>query len=232
MTEFAITPNPPVTLPVHGSNALFPVAQIYCVGRNYADHAIEMGHNPDREAPFFFMKPRYAVLPEGGDMGYPDHTRDLHHEVELVVALSKGGRNVSVEDASSMIFGYSVGIDFTRRDLQGEAKEKGRPWEAGKTFVHAAPLAPITPITESGELNEGSISLSVNGDVRQSGNINQMIWKVPEVISRISDLFCLEPGDLIFTGTPAGVGAVTPGDVLEASVPGLHDLSVTLTGTL
>ena len=231
MTEFAITPNPPVTLPVHGSKARFPVAQIYCVGRNYADHAIEMGHNPDREAPFFFMKPRYAVLSEGGDMGYPKHTQDLHHEVELVVALSEGGRNVSVEDAVSMIFGYSVGIDFTRRDLQGEAKEKGRPWEAGKSFVHAAPLAPITPITETGELNEGAISLSVNGDVRQSGNINQMIWKVPEVIARISDLFCLEPGDLIFTGTPAGVGAVTPGDVLEARVPGLHDLSVTLTGS-
>ena len=136
MTKLAINPNPPVTLPIDGTDARFPVAQIYCVGRNYADHAIEMGHNPDREAPFFFMKPRFSVLPEGGNMSYPALTHDLHHEVELVVALAEGGRNVSLDDAVSMIFGYSVGIDFTRRDLQGEAKEKGRPWEAGKTFVH------------------------------------------------------------------------------------------------
>ena len=150
-------------------------------------------------------------------MPYPALTHDLHHEVELVVALAEGGRNVSLDDAVSMIFGYSVGIDFTRRDLQGEAKEKGRPWEAGKTFVHSAPLAPIVPINATGELNDGKITLTVNGEVRQSGDINQMIWKIPEVIARISELFCLEPGDLIFTGTPAGVGAVTAGDVLTST---------------
>ena len=229
MTKLAINPNPPVTLPIDGTDARFPVAQIYCVGRNYADHAIEMGHNPDREAPFFFMKPRFSVLPEGGNMPYPALTHDLHHEVELVVALAEGGRNVSLDDAVSMIFGYSVGIDFTRRDLQGEAKEKGRPWEAGKTFVHSAPLARIVPINATGELNDGKITLTVNGEVRQSGDINQMIWKIPEVIARISELFCLEPGDLIFTGTPAGVGAVTAGDVLTATVPGVGEMVVTLT---
>lgn len=230
MSEFAITPPPPVTLPIQGQAERFPVSQIYCVGRNYADHAIEMGHNPDREAPFFFMKPRYAVLPEGGDLVYPALTQDLHHEVELVVAIGQGGRNVSVADATSMIYGYAVGIDFTRRDLQGEAKDKGRPWEAGKSFVHAAPISAIAPVTRTGVIEEGMISLTVNGETRQQGDVNQMIWKVPEVIARISELFCLEPGDLIFTGTPAGVGAVKPGDVLEAKVPGVGELTVSLTG--
>ena len=224
--SFVIKPAAQVVLPVNGSSALFPVGQIYCVGRNYADHAIEMGHDPDREAPFFFMKPGYAVLQDGEQMQYPALSTDVHHEVELVVALAKGGQHVSVSDAMALVFGYAVGIDMTRRDLQAQAKEKSRPWEAGKTFKHAAPCSAISPLASTGEMNDGLIRLSINGDDRQRGDINQMIWKVPEVISRLSELFLLQAGDLIYTGTPAGVGPVRPGDDIEAQIDKLGRLNI------
>ena len=224
--NWTIEPKDPVTLAVSSSSQRFPVGNVFCVGRNYADHAIEMGHDPDREDPFFFMKPDFAVLADGGDLQYPEFTADLHHEVELVVALGSGGRHISIENASQLIFGYSVGIDFTRRDLQGEAKEKGRPWEAGKVFLHAAPCSSLRTFSETGELSEGEIQLLVNGELRQSGNLNQMIWKIPEVIAKLSELFVLQPGDLIFTGTPAGVGPVQPGDTLQAQIESVGGMEI------
>ena len=222
---YEFEPDPPVTLPVRNSERVFPVNNIYCVGRNYADHAIEMGGDPDREPPFFFMKPGYAVLRPGADMIYPGKSKDVHHEVELVVALQSGGQNVPVDKALSHIFGYAVGIDMTRRDLQSEAKDKARPWDAGKAFKHAAPCSEIVPIGISGEINHGEIFLDINSQPRQAGNVNQMIWKVPEVLSRLSELFVLLPGDLIFTGTPAGVGPVTSGDKIEAGIDKVGNLS-------
>lgn len=215
--DYIIKPAPSVAVPVVGSDLHFPVNNLYCVGRNYADHAVEMGGDPNREPPFFFMKPAFAVVTDG-DVPFPAETDDLHHEVELVVAIGEGGS----------IFGFAVGVDMTRRDLQAIAKEGRRPWEAGKVFEGAAPMGAITPIAESAEFDDAAISLSVNGDLKQSGNTNQMIWKIPEVIERLQQLFVLQPGDLIFTGTPAGVGAVQPGDKLEASVEGLAPLSFTL----
>lgn len=223
--SYIIDPAPQVTLPVVGESAKFPVNNIYCVGRNYADHAIEMGGDPNREAPFFFMKPAFAVSSNGVEMAYPAHSNDVHHEVELVVALASGGVNISVEKAMELVFGYGVGVDMTRRDQQGEAKEKRRPWEAGKTFYQAAPCSDLISIAATGELNSGDIALSINGEVRQQGDVSQMIWKVAEVISRLSELFYLQAGDLIFTGTPAGVGPVAKGDQIVASVAGLPALS-------
>ncbi len=225
--SLVITPEEPVTLAVQGSSSRFPVNTIYCVGRNFADHAIEMGSDPDREPPFFFMKPAYAVM-QGPEMQYPRFSSDVHHEVELVVAIGQGQGPVSPEAATARIYGYGVGVDMTRRDLQAEAKEKSRPWEAGKSFLHAAPISPITPLSDTGLLDEGDIALSVNGVLKQQGNLNQMIWKVPEIISRLSALFVLQPGDLIFTGTPAGVGPVEPGDHVEAKINGLPSLSFTV----
>jgi fumarylpyruvate hydrolase len=226
--SYIFEPGSRVTLPVVDSDDFFPVSQIYCVGRNYADHAIEMGHDPNREDPFFFLKPAYSILNDGKEMTYPSRSHDVHHEVELVVALSKGGRNIDVNDAMDLVYGYAVGIDMTRRDLQAEAKEKSRPWEAGKTFLHAAPCSAVVPMTKSGEINYGSIQLSINGSERQRGDINQMIWKVPEVISRLSELFVLHPGDLIYTGTPAGVGPVNIGDRIEAAIENVGTLNITV----
>ena len=212
-------------LPVIGTEAVFPVGNVFCVGRNYADHAVEMGGDPDREPPFFFIKPSFSVLSPGHEMIYPDHPDDVHHEVEMVVALGTGGRNVRVQDAMQLVFGHAVGVDMTRRDRQAEAKEQRRPWEAGKSFVHAAPCSMITPIELTGAIETAGVSLSINGDVRQSGDVNQMIWKIPEIISRLSELFVLEAGDLIFTGTPAGVGPVKTGDELLANIDGLSELA-------
>ena len=226
MPDFVIEGAEPVALPVSDSAKVFPVNQLFCVGRNYADHAIEMGHDPNREPPFFFMKPTWSVLPGGGQMVYPAMTSNLHFEVELVVAIGKGGINVSAEEAMGLVYGFAVGIDFTRRDLQDEAKEKSRPWEASKSFRHAAPIGSIRPIEAVNDITQGAISLLVNGEVRQQGDLNQMIWKIPQVISRLSELFVLNPGDLIFTGTPAGVGRVQPGDALQATVDGLETLDV------
>ncbi|XOV90332.1 MAG: fumarylacetoacetate hydrolase family protein [Pseudomonadota bacterium] len=223
---FIFEPARQVTLPVTGTDARFPVNNIYCVGRNYADHAIEMGHDPNREAPFFFLKPSYCVLPSGGEMVYPAHSEDVHHEVELVVALKSGDQDIAVQAAMNHVFGYGVGIDMTRRDLQAEAKSLGRPWEAGKVFLHAAPCSDLTAIEQTGPLEHGEISLSINDQEKQSGNLSQMIWKVPEIISRLSSLFSLAPGDLIFTGTPAGVGPVARGDSILAKVAGLTELRI------
>ncbi|MGV3553443.1 fumarylacetoacetate hydrolase family protein [Rhizobium sp.] len=224
-TSYVFAPPPVPTLPVAGSAALFPVHRIYCVGRNFAEHAIEMGHDPDREPPFFFQKnPDTLVLP-GSDFPYPAETRDVHHEVEMVVALRDGGDNIPLDRALDCVFGYAVGLDMTRRDLQGEAKKAGRPWEVGKAFEHAAPCGPIHPAAEIGHPGKGAVWLKVNGAVRQTGDLDQMIWKVPEMISYLSRLFTLRAGDLIFSGTPAGVGPIVAGNVMVAHVEGVDEVT-------
>lgn len=222
-----IDPAPVVTLNVEGETGRFPVNNLYCVGRNYADHAIEMGSDPNREPPFFFMKPAYAVL-QGDQMIYPAYSSDVHHEVELVVAIGAGEGPVSPENAMDRVFGYAVGVDMTRRDLQAEAKEQSRPWDAGKSFLHAAPVSSVVPASSLTDMTSGRIALSVNGELRQEGDLNQMIWKVPETIARLSTLFYLQPGDLIFTGTPAGVGPVVVGDQVEAMIEQLPPLTFTV----
>jgi fumarylpyruvate hydrolase len=208
----------PVILPVAGGGG-FPVHRIYCVGRNYAEHAQEMGFS-GREPPFFFMKPLDALVPvaagETGTIAYPSLTSNLHHEVELVVALGPGGR----------IFGHAVGLDMTRRDLQGEMKKQGRPWEIGKAFEQSAPIGPIVPLATTGELNAGAITLDVNGQRRQGGDLKELIWSVPETLEKLAEAWTLQPGDLIFTGTPAGVGAVVRGDLMACRIAGLPDLRV------
>ncbi|GAC1431306.1 MAG: fumarylacetoacetate hydrolase family protein [Burkholderiaceae bacterium] len=218
-------------VPVAGSHEFFPVHRIYCVGRNYVEHAKEMGHT-GREAPFFFMKPADAVLPilpgTVGEMHYPPNTADLHHEIELVVAIGKGGHNIRAADAQSHIWGYAIGIDMTRRDLQGEAKKLGRPWSTGKGFDESAPIGVIHPIGHTGVISSGAIYLDVNGASRQRGDINMLIWTIAETIEVLSGLFTLQPGDLIMTGTPAGVGAVKQGDLIEAGIKGLGTLTLRL----
>lgn len=224
-TTYVFAPAPVPALPIRGSTALFPVHRIYCVGRNFADHAVEMGHDPAREPPFFFQKnPDTLVLP-GSGFPYPAGTTDVHHEVELVVALKSGGHDIPVEQALDHVYGYAVGLDMTRRDLQAEAKKQGRPWEIAKAFEQAAPCGPIHSAAEIGHPTEGIIRLAVNGTVRQNGNLNQMIWKVPEMIAYLSRLFTLKAGDLIFAGTPAGVGAVEKGDTMAAHIDGLGEIS-------
>jgi len=211
--EYVITPQAPVAVPVAGTDQFFPVRRVYCVGRNYVEHAKEMGHS-GREAPFFFMKPNDALLvvPAGatGEMAYPGMTSDLHHEIELVVAIGKGGRDIAAADAGAHIWGYAVGLDMTRRDLQGESKKLGRPWDTGKGFDQSAPIAPLHPVSETGLIDKGNIRLNVNGAPRQN----------------LSRYFELQPGDLIFTGTPEGVAAVQKGDLLEGAVEGLTELRV------
>ena len=200
--------------------------RIYCVGRNYAEHAIEMGHDPTREPPFFFQKNPDNLVPGGGDFPYPPKSTDVHFEFELVVALHKGGRDIPAERARDHVYGYAVGLDMTRRDLQGEAKKLGRPWDVGKAFEQSAPCSEIVPVSAIGHPEKGAVRLAVNGAVKQQGDLNQMIWKVPEMIAILSGLFELQPGDLIFSGTPAGVGAVKRGDVLEGLVEGVAALKV------
>ena len=219
-----------VAVPVAGGD-FFPVHRVYCVGRNYAEHAVEMGHS-SREPPFFFMKPADAVLPvadgETGVMAYPSLTANLHHEVELVVAIGVGGSHIAAAQAVRHIWGYAVGLDMTRRDLQNDMKKQGRPWCIGKAFEQSAPIGPITPIERCGELLHGAITLSVNGQPRQQGDLADLIWSVAETIEQLSTAWTLQPGDLIFTGTPAGVGAVQRGDVMRAAVAGLAPLCVTV----
>ncbi|KPF48281.1 5-carboxymethyl-2-hydroxymuconate isomerase [beta proteobacterium AAP121] len=221
-------PPAPVAVPVVGGGSL-PVHRIYCVGRNYADHAVEMGFT-GREPPFFFMKPADAIVavPEGetGRIDYPTLTANLHHEIELVVAIGTGGRNIAAADAPKHIWGYAVGLDMTRRDLQNEMKKQGRPWCIGKAFEQSAPIGPIVPIAKTGELLAGAITLAVNGNVKQQGDLKDLIWSVNETIEQLSAAWTLQPGDLIFTGTPAGVGAVVRGDVMEGAVAGLGSLKV------
>lgn len=218
------------TLPIKGSDALFPVHRIYCVGRNFADHAIEMGHEPDKEPPFFFQKNPDTLVRPGEDFPYPSASTDVHHEVELVVALKSGGSDIPVERALDCVYGYAVGLDMTRRDLQAEAKKHGRPWEVAKAFEKSAPCGPIHPATGTGHLSEGAIRLTVNGAVRQNGDLNQMVWKVPEMIAYLSRLFTLQPGDLIFAGTPAGVGAIEKGDTMVAHIDGLDAVTFNVAG--
>jgi fumarylpyruvate hydrolase len=216
------------TLAVRGSDARFPVHRVYCVGRNYAAHAVEMGHDPDKEPPFFFQKNPSNVYSDSQDFPYPPGSSDVHHEIELVVALSKGGRDIPLEAAMDCVWGYGVGLDMTRRDLQGEAKKLGRPWEVGKAFERSAPCSPLVPAAEIGHPERGAIWLKINGETRQEGDLAQMIWKTPEMISYLSKLFELKPGDLIMTGTPAGVGPVVRGDRLHGHVDGVGELEVTV----
>lgn len=226
--DYVIDPPAQAAIPVAGSAKLFPVRRVYCVGRNYAAHAREMGHDPDREPPFFFMKPADALVTGGADMPYPPATSDLHHEIEMVVALKSGGRDIPVEQANDHIWGYAVGLDMTRRDIQGEAKKLGRPWDMGKGFDKSAPIADIHPVTETGLIEDAAIWLDVNGTRRQESTIKALIWSIPETISYLSGLVTLEAGDLIFTGTPEGVSACVKGDTLHGHVDGLTDLKVTL----
>lgn len=225
---YVFAPPPVVSLPITGEKARFPVHRIYCVGRNYAAHAVEMGHDPDKEPPFFFQKNPDNLLIGDSDLPYPDLTNDLHYEVELVVALHKGGKNIAIADALEHVYGYAVGLDMTRRDLQGEAKKMGRPWEVGKAFEHSAPCGPIVPASKIGHVDAGAIWLDVNGERHQTGDLNQLIWKVQETISILSGLFELQPGDLIMTGTPAGVGAVGRGDKMHAFIESVGALNVTV----
>lgn len=220
---------PVAAIPVAGSDAVFPVRRVYCVGRNYAEHAKEMGFT-GREDPFFFCKPADALLNvadgQTGLMPYPPKTANLHYEIELVVALDKGGRDLTIEQAAACVWGYGIGLDMTRRDLQGEAKKQGRPWEVGKAFDQSAPVGPLHPRERVGTLNSGAISLSVNGAVKQSSDLSQMIWNVAESIAYLSGLFELKAGDVIFTGTPEGVGPVVVGDTMVGAVAGLGELHV------
>ena len=225
MAEYVIAPPPQAAVPVAGGGQ-FPVRRIFCVGRNYAEHALEMGGNPEREPPFFFTKPADAVLTGGAAMPYPPQTASLHHEMELVVAIGTGGTNIAVADALRHVWGYAAGIDMTRRDMQNEAKAARRPWDMSKGFDHSAPIGPLLPAAQVADPTRGAIVLSVNGAVRQSSDLSQMIWSVAETVAYLSTLVSIAPGDLIFTGTPAGVGAVQRGDVLDGSVAGVGSVSV------
>ena len=227
--SYVFPPSAQTAVPVAGSTQSFPVHRIYCVGRNYVEHAQEMG-GTGREAPFFFMKPADAILPvpigSTGEMPYPPMTNDLHHEIELVVAIGKSGRDISVADAPQHIWGYAIGLDMTRRDLQGEAKKQGRPWSTGKGFDHSAPIGPIYPASNHDLKSGAAITLHVNGETRQRSDIGKLIWNVSETIAYLSRYFALQPGDLIYTGTPAGVAAVKQGDLLEGSIDGLGSLQL------
>lgn len=228
-----VLPAPEVaTLPVAGSDALFPVRRIYCVGRNYLAHVREMNEGADeRDPPFFFQKPRDAIVHDGAAVPYPTLTRSLHHEVELVVAIGAGGAFIPKEKALDHVYGYGVGVDLTRRDLQTVAKDKGWPWEMGKAFDASAPLGALAPASAAGHDGNRGIELRVNGAVRQSSTTAHMTWSVPEIISKLSEHYRLEPGDIILTGTPEGVGALSPGDRIEADVAGLPKLAFTIVET-
>ena len=222
--NYEIAPPKQAYLPIRDSDKVFPVRRIYCVGRNYAAHAIEMGHDPDREPPFYFQKNPDNLVINGGDFPYPDQSSNVHFEIELVVALKKGGKDIALEDTQNCIWGSCVGLDMTRRDLQANMKKMGRPWEIGKAFEHSAPCAELVPISQTGSLETGAVWLDVNGERRQEGNLDQLIWKIPETISNLSSLFVLQPGDIIMTGTPAGVGAIERGDVMHGHVDGVGDI--------
>lgn len=214
------------TIPTAGGGA-FPVRRVYCIGRNFAAHAVEMGHDPDREPPFFFQKNPDNLDPSG-TFPYPPQSSDVHHEVELLVALKSGGTDIPLDRALDHVWGYGVSLDMTRRDLQGQAKKMGRPWEIGKAFERSAPVGPLRPVAEVGHPDHGRIALSVNGELRQEGDLNQMIWKVPEMISYLSGYFELAAGDVILAGTPSGVNAIAKGDRMEATIDGVGTLTVTV----
>lgn len=217
----------PPAVPVAGGDP-FPVRRIYCVGRNYAAHAREMGADPDREPPFFFAKPADAIVPDGATVPYPPKTSNLHHEIELVVAIGKGGRDIPVATALEHVFGYGVGLDMTRRDLQNAAKKEGKPWDMGKGFDQSAPCGPLRRAADIGHPDKGAVTLTVNGELRQKGDLADLIWSIAETVSYLSGLVELQPGDLIYSGTPEGVGAVKSGDVLEGAVEGVGTLTITI----
>ena len=225
--NFVLNPKPQAFVEIAGASDYFPVHRIYCVGRNYAEHALEMGAGPELEEPFFFCKPADAVLPSGSFLDYPCATQDLHHEIELVAALHKGGRDIPKSNALDGVYGYAVGLDLTRRDQQAEAKKKGRPWDSAKAFDHSAPCSAIRPSSAIGHPQQGFIELDVNGSTRQKGDLEQMIWNIPEVIMKLSQMFELVPGDLIFTGTPAGVGPVQSGVLLQGRIESIGELEIT-----
>ena len=226
--SFVILPVAQPTVEVAGSDDRFPVHRIYCVGRNYAKHAREMGMDPEREPPFFFAKPADAVVANGTPVPYPPRTANLHHEIELVVAIGRGGRGIPVAGALEHVYGYAVGLDLTRRDLQFEAREQGRPWDVAKGFDCSAPIGAIRPAAQMGHPERGSIWLEVNGEARQRANLSEMIWSVPEIVAELSTYFELRAGDLIFTGTPEGVGPVQRGDSLVGGIDGLETLRITI----
>ncbi len=226
MKSYAFPIGEPPAVSVAGTDQWFPVHRIYCVGRNYAEHTREMGGNPEREAPFFFAKPADAVVANGTTIDYPRATANLHHEIELVVAIGKGGADIAPARALDHVFGYAVGVDLTRRDLQNAAKEKARPWDTAKGFDQSAPLTALHRVDKVGHITAGSIWLKVNGQARQQGDIADMVWPTADIIAHLSQLFTLKPGDLIFTGTPAGVGKVEHGDHLLGYVAGLEELAI------
>jgi fumarylpyruvate hydrolase len=228
--DFVFEPCRRAALEIAGRETLFPVHRVYCVGRNYAAHAREMGHDPEREPPFFFSKPPDAVT-HAALVPYPPRTADLHHEVELVVAIGKGGRDIEVGRASTHIFGYAVGVDLTRRDLQAAAKRRGRPWDTAKGFDQSAPVSAIVPVADAGHPGSGAIQLSVDGELRQHGDLADMIWSVPEIVAELSSYFELRPGDLVFTGTPAGVAALERGSRVACSIAGVGTLEFSVAGT-
>ena len=225
--RYVIPPPPQATIAVAGSDKTFPVRRIWCVGRNYVEHIREMGQD-ERLPPFYFAKPADTIVPDGGTVPYPSLTKDMHHEVELVVALKSGGRNIPVEKANDTIYGYAVGIDLTRRDLQIASRDLKRPWEIGKAFDHSAPCGQIVTAEKIGHPTKGYVRLKCNGKVRQNGDLNQLIWNVPEIIANLSEMVALEPGDIIMTGTPAGVAATVAGDKLECEIEGVGTLTVTI----
>jgi fumarylpyruvate hydrolase len=226
--KFAVAAPPLHTLSVAGSDDRFPVNRVFCVGRNYAAHAREMGKDPDRDPPFFFMKPANAVVDAANptSVPYPPKTKNYHHEIELVVAIAKGGHDIAVSDALDHVYGYAVGLDMTRRDLQLDAREKGRPWEFGKSFAKSAPIGPLHQVQEVGHLPSAAITLTVNGQPRQASDVDKLIWSVAECVAYLSEYETLEPGDLIMTGTPEGVNAVVVGDVMRGAVTGLGEIEV------
>jgi fumarylpyruvate hydrolase len=226
--SFVIPPSPPPSVEIVGSGERFPVHRIYCVGRNYAKHAREMGMDPDREPPFFFAKPADAVVANGTPVPYPSRTANLHHELELVVAIGSPGRDIPLDRSLAHVYGYAVGLDLTRRDLQFAARDQGRPWDVAKGFDHSAPVSAIRPAADMGHLAQGAIWLEVNGEQRQRANLSEMIWSVPEIVAELSTYFELRPGDLIFTGTPEGVGPVVRGDSLVGGIDGLETLRITI----
>ena len=227
MTDYAFTPPALPSLAIFGSSERFPIRRVFCVGRNYAAHAREMGSNPDREPPFFFTKPADAVVPAEGALPYPPATQDLHHEIELVVALRSGGADIPADEALAKVWGYGVGLDLTRRDLQAAAKENGRPWDMAKGFDASAPCSPLRPVSSFGHPSEDAcIRISVNGTVRQEGTLDEMIWPIPDIIAHLSRLVTLAPGDLIFTGTPSGVGALVPGDRVHGEIAGVDEFDL------
>ncbi|BDB29587.1 fumarylpyruvate hydrolase [Cupriavidus sp. TA19] len=224
MTDFVISPPLQASVAVAGSQARFPIRRVFCVGRNYAAHAREMGKDPDREPPFFFTKPADAVVPAEGSVPFPPLTENLHHEIELVVAIGKAGANVSPAQALDLVWGYGIGVDLTRRDLQDEAKKMSRPWDWAKSFDASGPCGPLQPVSAIGHPSTGEIWLKVNGETRQHGDLTELIWPVADVIAYISDAVTLQPGDMIFTGTPAGVGALNPGDAVTAGIQGVGEI--------